>query len=425
MIAPFITFKTIAATAIFSHASHAKLATHLLAGLPPQLFFPQWLLWLRILSIACFICGAIPAVIFAINSFVFRRPGSSWNRRPLPPLSVLIPARNEEANIAACIEAVLLSRGVDLEIIVLDDGSTDRTAEIVQAIAEEDLRIRLETADPLPDGWNGKQHACWQLAAKSDLDVFCFLDADVRVGPEAFYRTLTELNFQDAKHTELSLVSGFPAQTTRTVFEWLLLPLIHFILLGFLPLIRQRLSLSPGFAAGCGQFMMVRREAYFATEGHSAIRATMHDGILLPRLFRQNGFYTSVFDLSQDASCRMYRGTVELWRGLTKNATEGMATILRLPLFTVILLLGQLPPLPLLVWSSIVLDVRSARMVFLATIFSLAIPIISAARYRQSWLGVLFRPVGIVVLLILQWLALLRKLLRIRSKWKDRAYRVG
>jgi len=409
---------------ISPHLFDLKL-TLLLVELPPGMFTPESLALLKKLCLSCFVCGAIPAAIFTLNAFLFRRPGNTWNRRPLPPLSVLIPARNEESSIAACVESVLLSRGVDLEVIVLDDGSTDRTAEIVLALAEEDLRVRLETADPLPDGWNGKQHACWQLASRSERDVFCFLDADVRLGHEALYRMLTELNFQDSNHSELSLVSGFPRQETRTLFEWLLLPLIHFILLGFLPLMGQRRGSSPGYAAGCGQFMMVRREAYFTTEGHSAIRTSMHDGLKLPKLFRKHGFYTSIYDLSQDASCRMYRGTVELWNGLTKNATEGMATILRLPVFTVLLVVGQLLPLPLLVWSSIAFDVPSARMVFLALIWSVVIPIVCAARYRQSWLSVIFRPVGIVVMLLLQWLALLRKLLGIRSSWKDRAYKVG
>jgi glycosyltransferase involved in cell wall biosynthesis len=378
--------------------------------------------WLAALSLLC--CG-IPAVLFAFNVFLFQRAGQSWNRRPLPPVSVLIPARNEERSIAAAIKSVLASRGVDLELIVLDDGSTDRTAEIVQAVADEDTRVTLVTAEPLPKGWNGKQHACWLLAQKAKRDVLCFLDADVRLGPEALYEMLGDLNFQERKEPEKALVSGFPRQETKTILEMLLLPLIHFVLLGFLPFLGERFSGSAAFAAGCGQFMMVRRGPYFDTEGHSAIRTTMHDGLLLPKLLRKHGYRTAVYDLSHDATCRMYRGAVETWRGLSKNATEGMASPLRLPVFTVLLLAGQVLPLPLVVWGSVLWDLPGARMAFAALVFGYTIRFVSAARYRQSWLSAILHPIGILVLLLLQWSALLRKMLGIRAKWKERKYVVG
>ena len=372
--------------------------------------------------------AAIPALLFAGNVFLFRRPGRGWNKRVLPPVSVLIPARNEEASIGAAIEAVLASRGVDLELIVLDDSSTDATAEIVRGYAEKDARVRLEHAPPLPDDWNGKQHACWTLATLAGRDVFCFLDADVRVGPEAIYRMASELNWVDGtkdEEPEMSLVSGFPKQETGSFLERLLLPLIHFVLLGYLPLVGERMSRSSVFAAGCGQFMMVRREAYFATGGHSAIPKTMHDGLLLPQLFRRYRFRTAVFDLSQDAVCRMYRGAGAVWSGLTKNATEGMASLFRLPVFTVLLLVGEVLPLPILVWTATLQYLMPFRVALLALLLGYGIRFFGAWRYRQSRLGAALHPLGVVLLLVLQWQAFFLKLLRIRVTWKDRAYRVG
>lgn len=372
--------------------------------------------------------AAIPALLFSFNVFLFRRPGRDWNKRTLPPVSVLIPARNEEASIGAAIEAVLASRGVDLELIVLDDGSTDATADIVRGYAEKDARVRLEQAPPLPEDWNGKQHACWALASLAGRDVFCFLDADVRIGPEAIYRMLSELNWINGtkdEEPEMSLVSGFPAQETGTFLELLLLPLIHFVLLGYLPLAGERWSRSSAFAAGCGQFMMARREAYFATGGHSAIPMTMHDGLLLPQLFRRQGFRTAVFDLSQDAVCRMYRGAGAVWSGLTKNATEGMASLFRLPVFTVLLLVGEALPLPLLVWTVMLQYLMPFRVALLALLLGYGIRFFSAWRYRQSRLGAALHPLGVLLLLVLQWQAFFRKLLRIPATWKDRAYRVG
>jgi glycosyltransferase involved in cell wall biosynthesis len=380
---------------------------------------------LNLLVNIALICALIPAALFAINIWFFMRPGRAWNRRLLPPVSVLIPARDEELSIAAAIESVLRSRGVDLELIVLDDGSTDRTVEIVQAAAEEDPRIRLVTAPSLPEGWNGKQHACWVLASLATHDVFCYLDADVRVDSETIYRMVSELHYVNRGEPEKAMVSGFPRQETSTFLERLLLPLIHFVLLGFLPLPSERWSRWSGFAAGCGQFMMVRREPYFASGGHAANPATMHDGLLLPKLFRLHGFRTSVYDLSRDAVCRMYRSAGEVWSGLAKNATEGMASRGRLPVFTILLIAGQVLPLPLAVWAFVLRDRPSFLTALLTLMFGYGVRFLSAWRYQQSWRGALLHPVGVLIMLVLQWYAWLRKLVGRPATWKQRAYRVG
>ena len=370
-------------------------------------------------------CAAIPAILFAMNVWLFRRPFRAWNKRRLPPISVLIPARNEEGSIEAAIASVLASRGVDLELIVLDDGSTDGTAKLVRAAAKEDGRVRLVSAPPLPAGWNGKQHACWVLAGLATRDVLCFLDADVRVGPEAIYRMASELNHVGDDGVEMALVSGFPRQETETFLEWLLLPLIHFVLLGFLPLAGERWSRRSGFAAGCGQFLMMRREPYFASKGHAAIRTTMHDGLLLPQLLRRKGFKTGVYDLSKDAVCRMYRGVDEVWQGLAKNATEGMASSGRIPVFTVLLLFGQVLPVVVAVLALALQDAAAVTLSMLALGLGYVVRLVSAWRYEQSWRGATLHPLGVVVLLGLQWYALVGKLRHRPAVWKQRSYEVG
>jgi cellulose synthase/poly-beta-1,6-N-acetylglucosamine synthase-like glycosyltransferase len=387
------------------------------------------------LLLACefvLLCALIPALLFAMNVFVFRRPGRGWNRRVLPPVSVLIPARNEENSIGDCLESLLASRGVEFEVIVLDDGSTDRTREMADQIAGRDLRVRVEAGSALPDGWNGKQFACWSLASLASHDVFCFLDADVRVEKEALYRMVSELNYLDGRMQSgeeekdlISLVSGFPRQETGTWMEILLLPLIHFVLLGFLPLLGERWSRRSGFAAGCGQFVMVRREAYFATGGHSAIRNTMHDGLLLPVLFRRYCFRTGVYDLSKDAVCRMYHNAGEVWRGLGKNATEGMASLARLPVFTALLLVGQVMPIPAALWAMHLKAVLPLRIALFALALGMGVRAVSALRYRQNWLGAMLHPIGVLILLVLQWYALVRKIIGKPATWKERAYQVG
>ena len=111
-------------------------------------------------------------------------------------------------------------------------------------------------------------------------------------------------------------------QETVGLLEKLVIPLIHFILLGFLPIHRMRRSLHPGFAAGCGQLFITRRDAYERAGGHAAIRSTLHDGLKLPREYRLAGLRTDLFDATDLAVCRMYRTAGAVWNGLAKNAGE-------------------------------------------------------------------------------------------------------
>jgi Glycosyl transferase family 2 len=373
-------------------------------------------------------CATVPALLWVWNMVLYREPTAGscteMGHCVLPDaVSVLIPARNEERAIAASLDSLLASRGVAIEIIVLDDASTDRTAEIVHDFAARDSRVRLVSAPPLPGGWNGKQHACYALAGIASSSIFCFLDADVRLAPEA----LASMSVFLAR-TGSDLVSGFPRQETETPLEWLLLPLIHFVLLSYLPLAGMRALAAPAFAVGCGQFLMVRREAYRKTGGHSQIRTTMHDGLLLPQLFRRHGLRTDIADLTHLATCRMYSSASEVWHGLSKNATEGMAAPARILPFSFLLFCGQVLPL-LLALSLVVAPAsygRYGRSFILAALAASFLPrLLSVWKYRQPLLSALLHPLGVTILLALQWYALLRKIAGQRVTWKERAYRVG
>jgi hypothetical protein len=385
-----------------------------------------------------FCCATIPAMLWVWNMLLYREPEAGGCEETghciLPdPVSVLIPARNEERVIAASITSLLASRGVQIEIVVLDDASTDRTAEIVLSFAARDPRVRLESSPSLPGGWNGKQHACHVLAARARYGILCFLDADVRLTPEALVRMAMFLGDSGS-----DLVSGFPRQETETPLEWLLLPLIHFVLLSYLPLAAMRALPAPGCGVGCGQFLMVRRDAYRKTGGHAQIRATMHDGLLLPQLFRRHGLRTDIADLTHLATCRMYHNASEVWQGLAKNATEGMASPARILPFTFLLFCGQI--LPLLLALSLLIPgtphgmpgqaghVASGleRSLILASLAAAFVPrLLSVWKYRQPLLSACLHPLGVAVLLTIQWYALLRKITGQQVIWKERAYRVG
>ena len=367
------------------------------------------------------LCAVVPTALFCWNLFLYRPPPSSpRDGEVLPRVSVLIPARNEELSIAAAVESVLSSTGVEIELIVLDDESTDRTAEIVREIARRDSRVRLERAPPLPAGWNGKQHACCVLAALARYEILCFLDADVRVGRAAIVRMVAFL-----RSSRSQFVSGFPRQLTATALEWLLLPLIHFVLLGFLPLARMRRSLSPALAAGCGQFLMVDRAAYEASGTHAAIRSTMHDGLRLPALFRAHGYRTDLADLTELAGCRMYRSAGEVWNGLAKNAVEGLGAPSRIVFFTLMLAFGQVAPGILLVMA-VAGHRRTLMLTSAVALFASLVPgFLSAWRFRQRFAGAVLHPAGVALLLIVQWYALVQHVRGKRVSWKNRSYQAG
>ncbi|MGD9648973.1 MAG: glycosyltransferase family 2 protein [Pirellulales bacterium] len=378
--------------------------------------------------------AAPPAAMFTANLRRYRTaPRLADNKLARPAVSVIIPARNEEQSLPAALGAVLASRGVELEAIVVDDHSSDRTAAIARGFADRDSRVRLVTAPTLPSGWCGKQHACYVGASQASFERLLFVDADVRLASDALARMCAELQRSGA-----ALLSGFPRQVTVTWLERLLLPLMHFLLLGYLPLRRMRASTHPMYGAACGQLILVRRGAYQHVGGHAAVRSSLHDGLKLPRALRAAGLTTDLFDATDLASCRMYRSAGQVWRGLGKNATEGMAAPAAIVPWTVILLGGQvLGPALLLVllaaaaWApnsvTFTFDQPSRVALVLASVATLLAywpRLLAAARFHQSWLGAALHPLGVLLLVIVQWQALVRCLAGGAAVWKDRAYPV-
>lgn len=369
---------------------------------------------LEILALATLILAALPCGLFLANLSAYRRLGPAKSK-PAMAVSVLIPARNEAQNIRATLQAVLANRTDDFEVVVLDDHSTDATPEIVSKLAATDTRVRLETAPPLPAGWCGKQHACHVLAQRARHPLLVFIDADVRLAPDALARMTGFM-----EQTDAALISGVPRQELGTFSERLLIPLIHFILLGFLPMRAMRRTQSPAFSAGCGQLFIARRDAYQLCGGHTQIKDSLHDGLKLPRVFRQAGLKTDLFDATDVAICRMYHTNLETWRGLGKNATEGLAAPATILPMTALLALGQNIPFALLF-----LTMPGSWAFYFSVLGSglaLLPRIVAARRFRQSWLGALLHPLGIIFLLGLQWHALLKKFLGRPMQWKGRAY---
>lgn len=370
------------------------------------------------IAAACCLLAIFPTALFIRNLGLYVRLPLAGTRRAR--FSVLVPARNEEANIDAALRSILRSTGVDIEVIVLDDDSTDRTAEIVREVAAHDPRVRIETARPLPSGWCGKNFACHQLAALARHPLLVFIDADVRVSRPDSLARLAEF----VEQSGAALVSGVPREATRGLMEQLIIPLIHFVLLGFLPLKRMRSGTDPRFAAACGQIVALRRDAYERAGGHAVIADRLHDALALARTFRAHGFMTDLFDATDTFRCRMYQTVSEVWNGFSKNAHEGLGSPRLIVPSTLLLLCGQILPPCLLIAICMGAPASPFALGFsIAGSVAAFLPrLLAIGRFHQPLAGALLHPLGICTLLAIQWSAFFRSLQRRPVKWKDRAY---
>ncbi len=251
---------------------------------------------------------------------------TAWNLRRLrvPPagpltvpeaVSVLLPVRNEAQRVGGCLRSLLTSTGLTrLEVLVLDDGSTDGTAGVVRRTAGSDRRVRLLAGAPLPPAWLGKPHACAQLAAAASGTAFVFLDADVVVEPDAIARTVALL-----RDADLQLVSPYPRQLAGSLAERLVQPLLQWSWLTFLPLRLAEHSPRPSLTAANGQLLAVDAAAYRRAGGHAAVRAEVLEDIGLVRRVKAVGGRGGMADGTTVASCRMYAGWPALREGYTKS----------------------------------------------------------------------------------------------------------
>jgi chlorobactene glucosyltransferase len=257
--------------------------------------------------------------IACLNALTFPRLDSAQPSQR-PRVSVLIPARNEAAHIRAALEAHRRSPAPDLEILVLDDASTDDTAEQVSVLAALDPRIRLLTGDPLPEGWVGKAWACAQLARQACGEVLVFTDADVVWEPGALSSVLSMVERLPA-----DLLTVWPTQHTETWSEKLVVPLMMFSLCAYLPEIAVRKVPFASLSAANGQCLVFRQAAYGQVGGHDAVRGQIVEDIALARRAKQRGLRLAMALGNGRIACRMYNGWSEVLPGYAKNILAGHA----------------------------------------------------------------------------------------------------
>ncbi|WP_245885284.1 glycosyltransferase [Kineococcus rhizosphaerae] len=230
-------------------------------------------------------------------------------------VSVLVPVRDEEDTVQECLTSLLDQVELpDYEVVVVDDASGDRTADVVEAVAAADERVRLVRSDGPPAGWLGKTHACHVLAEHATGEVLVFVDADVVLAPHAVSAAVDLL-----RGTGFDLVCPYPRQLALTWGERLVQPLLQWSWLTTLPLRRAEVSSRPSLAAANGQFLVVDAATYRRAGGHAAIRGEVLDDLALLRAVKAVGGRGGVADGTALATCRMYEGWDEVRAGYAKS----------------------------------------------------------------------------------------------------------
>lgn len=249
------------------------------------------------------------------NSRLLRRPPSDPSDVGAS-VSLLVPARDEAHRIASTIRSLLAQRGLaDAEVLVLDDGSTDGTADVVREVAGGDPRLRVLVGTDPPPGTLGKPHACAQLAAAARGEVLVFVDADVVLAPHAVAAAIAVLRGP----RPLDLVSPWPRQVATGLSGRLVQPLLAWSWMTTLPLRIAERSTRPSMAVANGQFLVMDADALTRAGGWESVSGEVLDDISLARAIRAAGGRTGVADGSGIATCRMYSSGAELRDGYRKS----------------------------------------------------------------------------------------------------------
>lgn len=236
----------------------------------------------------------------------------------MPLVSVLIPARNEEGTISRCINSILSQDYPNYTITVCDDNSTDNTAHEVLAFTRAHNHVFLITGKQLPSGWTGKNWACYQLSQQATAPLLLFVDADCFLAPDAISSAVAL-----AQRNNLGLLSVFPTQMMVRFGERLVVPLMEWMLLSFLPLPLVFRSSWLSFTAANGQFMLFNREAYDTIGGHQTVKQHIVEDMALAKAIKKSGYRLMTALGNNAINCRMYSGYTSAINGFLKNFYPG------------------------------------------------------------------------------------------------------
>jgi chlorobactene glucosyltransferase len=351
--------------------------------------------WTRALAALLALPALVPLGLVAFNAVFWTRGRLSADAAGAAPdgVSILIPARDEVANIERCVRAVDAAAGPITEILVYDDGSTDGTTEVLARLQREVSRLKVLRGEGLPAGWVGKPHALARLSEEASSGTLLNIDADVTVNADGVLRMLSLMD-------DAAVVTAVPRQDAGSFVETLMIPLLHLSYVAWLPMPLIQRTRDARVLAANGQLLMIRRSALYEVGGWARVRAALVDDMALCRAVKENGGRVVFADGHRMARCRMYPDGASLWRGFAKNFYEGIGghplALIAVMALHLVLFVAPFAALPIAVLCG-AWQVAGAAAVGVAA--NLGLRIIMAVRYRHSALSVLLHPLAVLLMM--------------------------
>jgi len=269
-----------------------------------------------IISIIILIFGIFCLIITLSN----KRELTKLNKIPLiykgEKVSICIPARNEEKKIKACLKSMLKQSYSNLEILVLDDNSTDETWKIITEMAASYPKIKPIKGKPLKDGWKGKQFAMEQLLENSTGSYILFTDADTIHKPNSVAKGLAIL-----KHEDVDLVTGYPKITIEKFWASLVTSNMVFNTALFLPFFLQRKLKFKGLSMAFGPYLLLKKTSLLEIKGFQEFKNVVTDDVALSRALKNKKYKQIFIDLKDEEYCNMYENFPQAFKGISRSIT--------------------------------------------------------------------------------------------------------
>ncbi len=376
--------------------------------------FDNVLTLLLLVAFACAVCFAANG-LFNHNALSRLAIGRTRQR---PLVSILIPCRNEQEHIAACLDSILEQKYSPLEILVLNDHSEDKSADILSHYANSHDNVTIIQGNSLPEGWTGKNWACHQLYVVSRGDVLLYCDADTQIGQDLIRDAVAEL-----ENRALGFVTIFPERKTRNAFDRWIWSFTSWVIASWVPLWLAYQTRLGVLAVGFGQFLMLRRNAYEAIGGYEALRGNSLDDFGIARRIQAAGIDWRVYSGRGRLTTASYRSTKDAIEGYGKSIFPALGgSGLTLMLAWLLLANVTWTPVILLILESLQWITISADQVQLASFCVMAILIswaAAAVKLRISALTTLLYPIAITCVLytaVTSYIGIRRGTMT----WKDR-----
>jgi chlorobactene glucosyltransferase len=361
-------------------------------------------------------------LIFLWNLFITRkRKIPPLNDTELPFVSILIPARNEQDNIEQCLTSLFNQDYSHYEVIVLNDHSTDRTAEILSDLKIKFADLKIINGEELPRDWIGKSFACHQLTKAAKGEWLLFTDADTIHNSNSIRDGIEAALVRNA-----DLLSVVPHQITKTFPEKLVIPILHFVTFSLLPFYFLEKKGYKQFTIAVGQYMLFKKTSLEKIGGYESVKNEMVEDVSMGKLIKKNRMQLIVLNGNEMVSCRMYRNFAQVWEGFSKNIYAGLGfSFITMTLIIISYFLFFILPY---YWSIYFLVSQGFSLLSLICLTQIAINYFIrftlSLKYKLSFTSAVLHPLGILTVIVITLNSWRLVALSSGPRWKGRSYKL-